>query len=485
MKRIGILILALTVSLAAGAQTLEQGKKLFTQGDYEKAKPIMLKYLKQKPDDASRNYWYGVCCLETGEGEKAVPYLEKAAGKKIWKAYRAMGQYYQAVDMYQEAISSYESYVSGIASDPSLHDPATEQEFTTRADSLRMAFRMLRNTSRVTFIDSFLVRKDELLGTYITGPSTGRLSSYADFFEPDAADSSDLTAGEVFIPEMENQVYFSRLETDSLYHLYTRYRSGGKWIDETPLKGLESGGDKRFPFVLNDGVTIYYAATGSESLGGLDIFVSRFNTATGRYLKPENIGMPFNSAANDYLYVVDETNRLGFFATDRRQPQDTVCVYIFIPSDSNRKYVYEGGDSAAVKRAADLISIDESQTDDNEVRQAVQRLLLLRYELAEQAERKSFTFVIDDFTLYHEVSDFKCPDAAAMFERWTGMKKEYESDAARLEKQRMAFHDAGRQEREAMRGQLLEFEERVLDAERRIIGMENEIRTTEINYLNR
>ena len=83
MKRIKLLIISALVCVFANAQTLQQGRNYFLQGDYEKAKPIMLKYLKQKPDDASRNYWYGICCMETGEQDKAIPYLEKAADKKI------------------------------------------------------------------------------------------------------------------------------------------------------------------------------------------------------------------------------------------------------------------------------------------------------------------------------------------------------------------------------------------------------------------
>ena len=157
MKHIRITILLLLISLGASSQTLQQGRTYFSQGDYEKAKPIMLKYLKQKPDDASRNYWYGICCMETGEQDKAIPYLEKAAAKKIFKAYRALGEYYLERENYQPAITNLEAFVKGISSDKELHDPALEERLTIVTDSLKMLFRMLRNTSRICFIDSFQV----------------------------------------------------------------------------------------------------------------------------------------------------------------------------------------------------------------------------------------------------------------------------------------------------------------------------------------
>ena len=195
--------------------------------------------------------------------------------------------------------------------------------------------------------------------------------------------------------------------------------------------------------------------------------------------------MPVNSEDNDYLYVIDEANNLGWFATDRRQPQDTVCIYVFIPNEGHPTYNYEGGDTLAIHRAARLFSIAETQTDLREVRNARQRLTLLRYELAEKAEQGSFSFMIDDVTTYNELSDFQNKDAAQLYERWTELKHQYETDAAKLEKQRNDYADASKQEKERMSAQLLEFEEKVLKAEKQVIKMENDIRTAEINYLNR
>ena len=478
MKHIGITILFLLLCLGITSQTLQQGRTYFSQGNYEKAKPIMLKYLKQKPDDASRNYWYGVCCMETGEREKAIPYLEKAASKKIFKAYKVLGDYFLSKENYQPAISNYEEFVKGIATDKELHDPVVEQRYTTIADSLKVLFRMIRNANRVCFIDSFLVSKSELLDKYVLGESTGSFYESASFFE-------DGSEGEVFLPEMEQSILYSRRADNGQFRLFSKFKSFDCWTDETPINGLDTDGDLRYPFLLNDGVTIYYAATGSESLGGLDIFVSRYNTATGRYLKPENIGMPFNSEANDYLYVIDETNNLGWFATDRRQPEDTVCVYIFIPSERFPKFNYENGDTLAIHQAARLTSMALTQSDLNAVRAARQRLTLLRYELTEKAQKGSFTYIIDDLTVYHELSDFNSKDAANLFQRWSELKHEYETDLAKLNKQRDDYANASRQEKERMRSQMLEFEDKVLKAEQQIAKMENDIRTTEINYLNR
>lgn len=478
MKRFGFTLSLLLVCLGAAAQTLQQGRNYFAQGDYERAKPIMLKYLKQSPENASRNYWYGVCCIETGEPDIAVPYLEKAAEKKIFKAYRYLGHYYEGREDYQQAISAFESYVEGISQDKELHDPEIESRYTEITDSLKVLFRMIRSTNRVCFIDSITVKKEDVFDSFILGESVGSIINSADFF-------GDGSEGEVFMPEMENQIIYSRRNNEGLFSLFTRYKSFDQWDEEIPLDGLESDGDIRYPFIMNDGVTIYYASNSSESIGGLDLFVSRFNSQTGRFLKPEQLGMPFNSEANDYLYIIDETNNLGWFVTDRRQPEGYVCIYIFIPNDSYQVYNYENGDTLAIHRAARLLSVAETQTNLNDVREARQRLTILAYDISESKEKGSFRFIIDDVTEYHELSDFKNSNAMQLFSRWEELKSVYKSYAEKLQSQRDAYSQAARKEKEEMTEALLQLEEEVLKMEQQVITMENEIRTLEINYLKR
>ena len=264
--------------------------------------------------------------------------LSGKAAEKIFKAYRYLGHYYEGREDYQQAISAFESYVEGISQDKELHDPEIESRYTEITDSLKVLFRMIRSTNRVCFIDSITVKKEDVFDSFILGESVGSIINSADFF-------GDGSEGEVFMPEMENQIIYSRRNNEGLFSLFTRYKSFDQWDDEIPLDGLESDGDIRYPFIMNDGVTIYYASNSSESIGGLDLFVSRFNSQTGRFLKPEQLGMPFNSEANDYLYIIDETNNLGWFVTDRRQPEGYVCIYIFIPNDSYQVYNYENGDT--------------------------------------------------------------------------------------------------------------------------------------------
>ena len=74
---------------------------------------------------------------------------------------------------------------------------------------------------------------------------------------------------------------------------------------------------QNYPYMLSDGVTLYFASKDTNGLGGYDIYVTRYNTHTNTYTTPENLGFPYNSSANDYLMVIDELQQVGYFATDR------------------------------------------------------------------------------------------------------------------------------------------------------------------------
>ena len=51
---------------------------------------------------------------------------------------------------------------------------------------------------------------------------------------------------------------------------------------------------------------------------------------------PENVGMPFNSPYNDYMYVIDEFNDLGWFASDRYQPEGKCASMYSFPTHPSK-----------------------------------------------------------------------------------------------------------------------------------------------------
>jgi hypothetical protein len=157
---------------------------------------------------------------------------------------------------------------------------------------------------------------------------------------------------------------------------------------------------------MPDGATIYFASNNEESLGGYDIFVTRYNTNSDTYLAPEQMGMPYNSIYNDYLFVLDENKNLGWFVSDRFQPEDKVCVYLFIP-DASRSRIES--DSIEEKRNRAMISAIQDTWKQADYTDLIQ----LAYEESpgNKTPQKDFEFVINDNTVYYTLSDIKSDEA--------------------------------------------------------------------------
>ena len=114
MKGKYILFLICSLFLCeVSAQTLEQARTLFTKGDYEKAKPVFKKYAKSQPSNGNYNYWYGVCCLKTGEAEEAVKPLEIAVKKRVTSGQLYLGQAYNETYRFEDAVNCFEEYIHG------------------------------------------------------------------------------------------------------------------------------------------------------------------------------------------------------------------------------------------------------------------------------------------------------------------------------------------------------------------------------------
>lgn len=473
MKRNIFLILILSVSTIAFGQTQAQAKKWFADGEYEKAKPAFAKLIKGNPKNGSLNYWYGVCLNETGEHEKALPYLKQAVNRDVENAYRYMGDYLLQDGEYEEAIENYEIYLEKV-------DPTDKRfaEYTRILEQAQREYKYARRVEKVTFVDSVVVPKSKFLEAYHIGKECGTVSTTRYLI----GGTSD--EGTAYRTEMLDKIYYSDMDESGVMQLYMCYKMLDEWSKPTLLQGMPEG-DKNYPYLLADGVTIYFANKNAEGLGGYDIYVTRYNTATDRYLLADNIGMPFNSTANDYMMVIDEINKLGWFATDRNQPDSMVCIYTFIPNEEKQYHDYETGNRKEILKAARIHSISATQTNEEELRMAQQNILKLTMNIATTEKKEEFTFIIDDFTDYHSLKDFKSPEAKQLYMDWVNKKKNLAKLSQQLEEMRMRYTQSSKDNRQKMASELLSLEQQYEALERAVNGMDKLIRNKEISYTNK
>ena len=337
---------------------------------------------------------------------------------------------------------------------------------------------LLHATERVTIIDSLVCDRNQVLQTIKMSKDAGRLDTYARTFQ--VADSMGCT---IFENELANKRYISVPAPDGTLRLATSDRIGQDWSEPILLEGLNDDEAQNYPFLLSDGITLYYAATGDESIGGYDIFVTRTDGDDDTCLSPENIGFPFNSPYNDYLYAIDEMNELGFFVSDRYQPADKVCIYIFVPNATREVY---GDDVTAdqLSALARIASIADTQTDPDIVAQARQRLQDLREgRSATQTVAADFYFVINDQKTYTSISDFRSAAAKAKMQQWMTLNKSVETDRAMLTQLRDTYATAQPASRRQLGQTITRIETTIYTQMAQRDALAKEIRNLEIRAL--
>ena len=466
--KIKLTAIALMFTASAGAQTLSQAQRWFTQGEFEKAKPVFKKLVKQSPSNASYNFWYGACCYETGEMMEGLPYLEKSAARKVINAYLYVSKAYYDMYRYDDAIENLEQHIYWLKQ---------KKRDTTEAEELmgkyRKGARLIRGVENITVIDSFVVDKRSFLDAYKLGEQSGNLQM---------KDNGNEDVSIEFVNEMGDKKLLSANDENGNKKLYASVKLIDSWSKPQRLKGINDDmTDLNFPFLDSDGTTLYFAAKGEESLGGYDIFITRADSEENSYFRPDNMGYPFNSAFNDYMYAIDDYNNLGWFASDRYQPEGKVCVYVFIPNESKTTYDYDTVEPGKMISLARLDNIALTQTDRNEVARAKQRLAKVTYAKTGKKNKKTeFTFIVNDNRTYTSLNDFRKPEAKKMFQEMRKMQSDLETLENELDKLREKYSKSNKAVRESMTPGILDKEKRINGLRTEIGKMETKIRNMEL-----
>ena len=346
---------------------------------------------------------------------------------------------------------------------------------------------MREMTQQITIIDSIVADKDQLLSQLLLSDETGRILSSSAFWG-----KGDSTT--VFVNEMGNKAYFSQPDDSLKQQLCTSDLLGGEWSKPQLLNGISEGiSETAYPFMLADGLTFYFAGKGEESIGGYDIFMTRYDAHNNSFLKPENIGMPFNSEANDYLFAIDEYAHIGYFVSDRRQPEGKACLYIFIPQSSRKTYDPIVYTPAEIRGFADISSIADTWGNGEERSAALARYQAISINNMKATNTDaqpddntvaSLELVINDALTYSSARDFRSREAAVLYKQLIEARQQLCLLNEQLEKSRSFYPQAAGAEKKTLQREMLQAEAEVTKLYSRIGTLEKEARNAEIKVIN-
>lgn len=453
------------VTMVVVAQSVTRADELFNKRDYLQAGQLYDALLKKKPADALYNYRYARCSYELKEYETAIPHFLRSGNKYPLRDYYLADSYFHLY-RFTEAIRYFNAYAES---------PEVNKAFVSDVDDkLRRSVigeRLLNRVEELEITDSLVVLKKDFLSRYELSKETGTLVQ-----KP----VNSVQHGWIDLIQFTTQRGDRTLFSDTTSHsidLFTANKLLDGWSRSERLSSqINTEANENYPFLMLDGLTLYFASDGEGSLGGYDLFVTRFSGVSNDYLNPENAGMPFNSLSNDYMLVIDELNHAGWFVSDRYQPRNKVAIYRFEYS-GEKKFLKNDSTPEFIAKAT-LGKIRWAKQTGVQKRRVV--------ETEEKGNQPVISFVITDNLTYNSTDQFKSPSAQQLFVQWSGLREELKQLELKQKELRKSLNSAeGEPERKGLSGEMMALEREVLRARQQLDQLEKNIRNEEIKFLKK
>ncbi len=386
MKLFATLFASLAVAASASAQSLDEVNALIAAGNYGEAQE-MLDYLiaTTKANNAGQlNLMAGECALNLQDTDAAANYFNKAAQRGVADAHLYLGRMAMADYDFARAKEQYGKYIS-------LREKAGKETDEGRAAlaSANMATDMLDRVEQLEFIDAVDVPADRVLSALLISPEAGSVFT-------------DEQGEPGFLSSDGRLKYTTATFTDEEGNEYTRIFEqtrllSGDYDTPEPIMDEEQAS---YPFMMPDGCTFYFASAREGGLGGLDIYRSNRDSEDGSFMGAVNMGMPYNSPANDYMLAIDEYTGVGWLITDRGHDADGLATaYVFVPRDVRKNYDPDTEDIISYARIDNIEATRDPAKDYTTLLQAVDAL---RTPAVRKEARYSFTMpdgrVVTDFS---------------------------------------------------------------------------------------
>jgi hypothetical protein len=108
----------------------------------------------------------------------------------------------------------------------------------------------------------------------------------------------------------------------------TRRLPNGEWgIPKSLGPTINTAYDEGFPIISEDEQTLYFASKGHTSMGGFDIFKSKWDSVARQWQKPVNIGYPVNTPDDDLMFSLTGKGRDGYLSAWRKEGYGDLDIY--------------------------------------------------------------------------------------------------------------------------------------------------------------
>ncbi|MBN8692685.1 MAG: PD40 domain-containing protein [Bacteroidetes bacterium] len=170
-----------------------------------------------------------------------------------------------------------------------------------------------------------------------------------------------------------NVIFFARRDkVESKNDIYScRKLPNGKWGMPYKLPDeINTPYNEDFPSLSPDGLTLYFASEGHNSMGGYDLFKSTYNPENNTWSKAVNLGFPINSTTDDRSISITSDNRAAYISTWRPGSFGDLDIYRIRFNDNEQIVrIFTGKISLSdtiYKRTSTIVTIIAKNVANNE-----------------------------------------------------------------------------------------------------------------------
>lgn len=199
------------------------------------------------------------------------------------------------------------------------------------------------------------------------------------------------------------KLYFSAPDNSGSWNIYYTVKINDTlWSAPIILnENITSVGNELFPVVSPNGKYLYFSSNGHYGVGGYDLYVSEWNEELSDWGVPQNMGFPYSSPANDYLFYNTPDGLYSIFASDRECAADKMTIYAVKFENMPLKKSITSEEAAKIARLepAGVVSVsadgpDQAMgaaviDDDSEYSNAVDKVRKLQQQVADAIAKES------------------------------------------------------------------------------------------------
>lgn len=326
-----LLLLVLTAHFSFAQETEADLKlkadKLFDAEQFVEATPQFLHLIALNPRSPEYNYKYGTCLLfNSYKKQDAFKYLNFSVTDPniAPEAYFYLGKAFHLNFQFNEAIKNYNIYIQKSGGKPNPNFDINRQ-----IEMCQNGKKLLTTITDLVVLEKKEIEYASFFRLYNLADIGGVILITAEY--QSKIDKKKNHTPLIHFPDKAQTVYYSSYgdSEKGSKDIYCRKRlPDGKWGLPALVPGnVNTAFDEDFPYLSPNGEYLYFCSKGHNSMGGFDIFRSKFDPGTNSFGPPENMDFAISSPDNDLFYVVDSLEKNAYFASSRQSQNGKIHVY--------------------------------------------------------------------------------------------------------------------------------------------------------------